>query len=86
MKAFATYPGLAGFYVLSHEGQLGVYGHDGKFVVDDQLSQVFGSYNAQLLKSYLPAPNQENFRLGIAYHAPEKKPWNFACRIPPRRY
>lgn len=76
MKAFETYPGLAGFYVLSHEGQLGMYDHEGKFIVDDQLTQAFGSYTAQYLKSYLPNPDQEGFRLAIVYHAPEKKPWN----------
>jgi hypothetical protein len=63
MKAFETYPGLAGFYVLSHEGQLGMYDHEGKFIVDAQLTQVFGSYSAQYLKSYLPNPDQDSFRL-----------------------
>ena len=76
MKAFETYPGLAGFYVLSHEGQLGKYDHEGKFIVDAQLTQVFGSYSAQYLKSYLPNPDQDSFRLAIVYHAPEKRPWN----------
>lgn len=76
MKAFKTYPGLAGFYVLSHEGQLGMYDHDGKFMVDAQLTQVFGSYNAQYLESYLPNPDQDSFRLAIVYHASEKKPWS----------
>ncbi len=76
MKTFETYPGLAGFYVLSHEGQLGRYDREGKFVVDVQLTQAFGSYNAQYLKSYLPNPDQDNFRLAIVYHAHEKKPWN----------
>jgi hypothetical protein len=76
MKVFEIYPGLAGFYVLTHDGQLGVYDRDGKFIVDVRLTQVFGSYNAQYLKSYLPNPDQENFRLAIVYHAQEKKPWN----------
>jgi hypothetical protein len=76
MKAFETYSGLAGFYVLAHDGQLGMYDREGKFVVDARLTQLFGSYNAQYLKAYLSNPDQDNFRLAIVYHAHEKKPWN----------
>ena len=75
MQTIETFPGLIGFYVLTAEGELGVYGQDGKFVVDAKLTRAFADYNRRFLMSYLQNPEKGNFRLAIIHRTQERRPW-----------
>lgn len=75
MKTIATFPGLAGFYVLTPEGQLGVCDQAQRFVVDAEMTQALSEYNVQYLEFFLSHPDRENFRLGVVYRTSERKPW-----------
>lgn len=75
MSTIGTFPGLVGFYVLTPEGQLGIFDQDRKFVLDDKLTKAFTDYNMRYLMAYLRNPEQGNFRLAIIHHTQEKRPW-----------
>lgn len=75
MSAIKTFPGVAGFYVLTPQSQLGFYDQDKNFIVDVKLTEAFAAYLKQYLKTYEQNPHQENFRLAILYSAQEKRPW-----------
>ncbi|MDH5511620.1 MAG: cyclic nucleotide-binding domain-containing protein [Gammaproteobacteria bacterium] len=75
METIKTFPGLAGFYVLTPEGQLGTYDPDGNFAVDGKLTKAFEDYNKQFLMSYFQNPAKGSFRLAIIHRTKEKRPW-----------
>jgi len=75
MSTIETFPGLAGFYTLTPEGQLGFYNQDNKFVLDTKLTKTFIDYNGRYLMSYLQNPAQGSFRLAIIHRTHEKRPW-----------
>ncbi|WP_148664973.1 hypothetical protein [Sulfuricaulis limicola] len=75
MATIKSFPGLIGFYVLTSDGELGVYDQHGKFVVDAKLTRAFADYNRRFLMSYLQNPEKGNFRLAIIHRTQEKRPW-----------
>jgi hypothetical protein len=75
MATIKSFSGLTGFYVLTSDGQLGAFGLDGEFVVDDKLTRAFADYNRRFLMSYLQSPEKGNFRLAIIHRTQEKRPW-----------
>jgi hypothetical protein len=75
MTTIKTFPGLTGFYVLTAEGELGVFDRDGKFVVDAKLTKTFADYNRRFLMAYLQNPEKGNYRLAIIHRTQEKRPW-----------
>ena len=75
METIKTFPGLIGFYVLTPEGQLGVYDRDGEFVVDAKLTKAFEDYNRRFLMAYHQNPATGSFRLAIIHRTKEKRPW-----------
>ena len=75
MSMVGTFPVLAGFYVLTSDGELGHYDKNDKFVRDAKLSKAFANYNRQYLMAYLRNPEQGNFRLALIHRSQEEKPW-----------
>lgn len=75
MATIKSFPGLIGFYVLTSDGELGVYDRDGEFVVDAKLTRAFTDYNRRFLMTYLQSPEKGNFRLAIIHRTQEKRPW-----------
>lgn len=75
MATIKSFTGLTGFYVLTSDGQLGVYDQDGKFVVDAKLTRAFADYNRRFLMSYLQNPEKGSFRLALIHRTQEKRPW-----------
>ncbi len=75
MSMITTFPGLAGFYTLTSDGQLGHYDKDNNFVVDAKLTKAFSEYNRRYLMAYLRNPDQGNFRLALIHRSQEEKPW-----------
>jgi hypothetical protein len=75
VSAFDTLMNLTGLYVLTSEGELGVY-RDGKtLVLDEALTRELAEHLRRLLSSYLSDTRAGNYRLGIVYHAREQRPW-----------
>lgn len=75
MATIKTFPGLIGFYVLTADGELGVFDQHGKFVVDAKLTKTFADYNRRFLMAYMQSPEKGNFRLAIVHRTQEKRPW-----------
>ena len=80
MNVIATFPDLAGFYVLTPDGQLGFHDQNNKFVLDAKLNKTFAEYTKQYLMTYLRNPDQGNFRLAIIHLTQEKRPWG-SCTL-----
>ena len=75
MSLVGTFPILAGFYVLTSDGELGHYDKNDKFILDAKLTKAFANYNRQYLMTYLRNPEQGNFRLALIHRSQEEKPW-----------
>ena len=75
MNIIQTFPNLAGFYVLTGEGELGYYERDGTFSVDAALTKSFKNYNKQFIQAYLEDTERPGARVAIIYQVAEKRPW-----------
>jgi hypothetical protein len=71
----ALFPALAGFYVLTTDGQLGHYDQARQFVLDATLTADFADYNHKFLRAYLDRPSEPDFRLGVVYQPSQKRKW-----------
>lgn len=76
VKAIDTLTSIAGLYGLTADGQLGAYTGEKALVVDVSLSRALAPQIRQLLRSYLADPNGGTYRVGLAYHAAQPRPWS----------
>lgn len=75
VKTIDTLTNAVGLYVLTADAELGVFGEDHRFVVDQTLTQTFGLQIRPLLQSYLENPGTSGIRLGAVYHSRANKSW-----------
>ncbi len=81
MHVFETFSGLGGIYMLTHEGQLGVFDQNKKFNVDTKLTNAFLAYNQKYLQSYLADPRQDNFHLAVICRLEKPRPWGLETML-----
>jgi hypothetical protein len=82
LNVISTLPDPSGLYVLTPQGNLGVYlspnTDNNKFSLDIELSTKLFEHVAGFLKSYLANPDGSSARVAIIYNSVEKKPWGHA--------
>jgi len=64
-----------GLYVLTKDGELGVYDEQKRCCLDAELTSVFKTHNLRLLESYLRDDETESIRIGFVYPARKPQPW-----------
>jgi hypothetical protein len=75
MSKITTFSSLAGMFVLTPDGELGIYEQDKNFIVDSKLTKAFSEYNRRYLLIYHQNPEQGDFRLALIHRTKEKRPW-----------
>jgi hypothetical protein len=75
MSAVDTIVNLSGLYVLTPEGEVGVYADGKTLVLDETLTRDLADYLKRLLANYLGDPHTGLYRLGVIYHARDQRPW-----------
>ena len=64
-----------GLYVLTGNGELGVYDAQQDFHIDESLSQVFAEHNRAFLRSHIQDPQADDRRVAILYESLEPNAW-----------
>ena len=75
VSAIGTLTRIAGLYLLTADGELGLLEKDKAFAPERALGDTFGPQIRQLLRSYLAYPDRDGVRLGLVYRATEHRPW-----------
>lgn len=65
----------AGFYVLTGNGDLGVYDAQRNLHIDTTLSDAFRAHNRAYLRSYLSGSERDEPRVAILYETPTTREW-----------
>lgn len=79
--AFKSPLDTRGFYVVTHDAQLGTYDEAGAFISDPPLSDALAPCLRELLASYLSNPENPAARIGLLYRAPEPRLWDAATLL-----
>lgn len=67
---------LKGLYILTKDGQLGVYDDQMQFVPDTALTAALQEHNLRMLQSYLTSKSvDQHTRIGLIFPTREERPW-----------
>lgn len=64
-----------GLYVLTGNGELGVFDAQQDFLIDESLSRVFAEHNRAFLRSHIQDPQADDRRVAILYESLEPNAW-----------
>lgn len=76
MSLIESIRGIAGIYVLSPKGKLGLYTDNHQWITDHALSEALAAPIGTFLGSYRATRTTERYRLGIIHPHHTDKPWD----------
>jgi hypothetical protein len=71
-------PDIAGGYVLTTRGGLGIYGRDGSFAADDKLSHSLAGLITGFIRQYVQTRETTGWRIGTVHADHQDQPWTSA--------